>query len=74
MVSVRRQVPAPSAAAWLIDLSSFDGPSYTVLRLDEGAARRALREHLLDIGAVLSDEEAGALVDHAASTPSAVIW
>lgn len=69
-----RQVPSPSASAWLLDLAEVDGPRYIVLRLDDGTARQALREHLLDIGAVSSEEEAGALVDHAASTPAAVIW
>jgi len=71
---MKRQVPAPSAAAWLFDLSHLQAPMYVVLRQDEAEARACLAVHLAELGVVVDfGEAAGALlaskVQHAG-----VIW
>jgi hypothetical protein len=48
MVDSDRQVPAPGAQAWAIDLSDTCGPHYVVLRCFESDARATLIEHFLE--------------------------
>jgi hypothetical protein len=50
MVDDERQAPAPSAFAWLIDLTAVGGPRFVVVRRDENEAREALVAHLVKIG------------------------
>jgi hypothetical protein len=69
-----RQVPAPSATAWLLDLTAARGPRVVVLRGDEAEAREALARHLQDIGSAFSDEEAAELIAEATSEPVGVVW
>lgn len=68
------QVPAPSAAAWLVDLVAARGPRFVVLRGGEPEARRALVEHLVATGRASDLEEAQALVEMATAEPVGVIW
>ncbi len=68
-----RQVPSPSAVAWLLDLSPTGGPRYVVLRPDEQEARDALSVHLIDIGA-MTIEEADTVTETAEAESVAVVW
>ena len=68
------QVPAPSAAAWLLDLAHSRGPRFVVLRGDEADARSALIEHLIEIGNLGTAAEAQELVQEAIGEPIGVIW
>lgn len=52
MVDASRQVPSPSASAWLLEVAAAGSPRYVVLRTDEEEAREALAAYLADIGAV----------------------
>ena len=74
VASLMSQVPSPSAAAWLIDLSRSGGPRYVVFRRDEGDARRALAAHLVDIGSVRSPIDAATLVERATCHSIGVVW
>lgn len=69
-----RQVPAPSAAGWLFDLTTSRGPLFVVLRVTEDDARQALSEHLVDIGAVADHGEADQLIDGQAPAMVGVVW
>ena len=73
-VSPMRQLPSPSAAAWLFDLGLAGGPWIVVLRDREDEARERLAEHLVELGqadTVKAGMEAltRARVDHAG-----VVW
>lgn len=68
------QVPAPSTAAWLLDLAAVRGPRFVVLRGDEGQARVALAEALVDNGKVWTIQEAEELIADAVSEPIGVVW
>ena len=74
MVDTTRQVPAPSATAWAIDLRDTRGPIFVVLRCTGQSARAALVEHLADVGPSGSVADARALVDPANAEYVAVIW
>lgn len=74
MIYTSRQVPAPSAAGWLFDLTRARGPVFVVLRVTEDDARQALSEHLLDIGAVTDPGEADELIDGQAPIMVGVVW
>jgi hypothetical protein len=50
MVDTLRQLPSPSAAAWLFDLGQLRGPWMVVLRDLEPEARERLAEHLVELG------------------------
>jgi len=69
-----RQVPAPSVAAWLLDLTAARGPRVVVLRRDEAQAHAAFVEQLIAIGVLASADEARELVAEAISEPVEVIW
>lgn len=69
-----RQLPSPSAAAWLFDLGDLRGPWVVVLRDHEEEARERLAEHLVELGQ--ADDVSAAMevladvpVDHAG-----VVW
>jgi hypothetical protein len=64
MADSDRQVLA-RATAWLFDLTAVRGPRLVVLRGDETEAQAALARHLIDIGVVVSDEEAAELIAEA---------
>lgn len=69
-----RQVPAPSAAAWLIDLASTRGPRFVVLSASADVAREALGEYLVSIGRVSDIEEARELLADSLAEPVGVVW
>lgn len=73
-VYVSRQVPTPSAAAWLLDLTASDGPMLVVLRREQCEARAAAVGHLLDAGIVGGVAEAREIVARATSELVAVTW
>lgn len=68
------QVPAPTAAGWLLDLAAIRGPRFVVLRGDELEARSALAAYLIDIGKVWSLEDAEELLAEAVTEPIGVVW
>jgi hypothetical protein len=74
VVDQHRQVPAPSAVAWVVDLRDVRGAILVVLRRSETEARHALVAHLVDIGAVASIEEAVALAADSPAEHVGVIW
>jgi hypothetical protein len=76
MIDTRRQtsLPAPSAHAWRLDLSEIGGPSFIVMRLDEAEARRALAEHLVEIGKFPGVLEAEQAIRILSSASVSVIW
>ncbi len=69
-----RQLPAPAATAYLIDLAAVRGAGFVVLRLDEQDARTALVEHLLEIGTVSDAQDARELLADAPAEPVGVVW
>lgn len=74
VIDTSRQLPAPSADAWSIDLTAFDGPRYVVLACSEQHARQRLAQHLAELGKI---EDIGAGTVLIAEIPVervAVIW
>lgn len=69
-----RQVPPPSASAWLFDLAAVRCPQFAVLRGDEVEARDALVDHLVEIGSVADREEAAELLADAEVGSIGVVW
>ncbi len=69
-----RQVPSPSATAWLFALKTEGRPQFVVLRTHEDAARNALLEHLVEAGAVTDSAEAHRLVTRADTDLAEVVW
>lgn len=69
-----RQVPAPAASAWLIDLAAVRGPQFVVLRLTANVAREALVEHLVSIGRVSDIDEARDLLTDSSAESVGVVW
>jgi hypothetical protein len=69
-----RQVPTPSASAWLVDLSELRGPVFCVLRASQEEAREALIAHLLEIGQFDTREEAVEVVADAPTESVGVVW
>lgn len=74
MVDTSRQVPAPSAQAWSVDLKSVGGPTFTVLRTSADEARDAVVAYLMDIGSGLTQAAATALVERATVAEVSVVW
>lgn len=74
MIDTIRQVPAPSADAWSLDLASRGGPRFVVLRLDEHHARQRLAEHLTWLGKVEDNAEGLRLIADIEAEHVAVIW
>jgi hypothetical protein len=69
-----RQVPTPSAAAWLLDLTASDGPMLVVLRREQCEARAAAVGHLLDAWVAIDDGHARAMVAAVEPQLVAVTW
>jgi hypothetical protein len=69
-----RQLPSPSAAAWLFDLGDLRGPWILVLRDREDEARQRLAEHLVDVGQASDVAEAMAVLADVPIDHAAVIW
>lgn len=74
MIDTRRQVPSPSASAWLIDLTAAGGPRFVVVRREEDEARDALVAHLVEIGSIPNTIAAERLVGRAPIESVAVTW
>lgn len=74
MVDTTRQVPAPSAQAWSVDLTSVGAPTFTVMRTSAPEAREAVVAYLMDIGSGLTREAATAVVGRATVTEVSVVW
>jgi len=64
MIDADRQVPTPTAEAWLIDLAVLGGPKFVVLARSSEEARRRLVEHL----------RRSALLPLGSSTPRRPTW
>lgn len=73
-VSLMRQLPSPSAAAWLFDLGDLRGPWIVVLRDHEEEARERLAEHLVELGQSPDIPTALAVVADVAVDHAGVIW
>lgn len=69
-----RQVPPPSASAWLFTLAADRAPKFAVLRGGEDEAREALVDHLLEIGSVVDRAEATELLAGAEAESIGVVW
>jgi hypothetical protein len=74
MIDTRGQVLAPSASAWLIDLTAGGGPRSVVVRHEEDEAREALVAHLVEIGSIDNTIAAERLVGSAPAETVAVTW
>lgn len=68
------QVPTPSAAGWLLDLTAAGGPMLVVLRRDRAEAVAAAVGHLLDAWVALDAGHARAMVTAAEPQLVAVTW
>ena len=74
MIDTSRQLPAPAADAWSIDLSPLGGPRFVILAGSEQHARTRLGEHLADLGKI-DDVGAGTvLIAEVPVERVAVIW
>lgn len=73
-VSLMRQLPSPSATAWLFDLGSFRGPWIVVLRDIEEEARERLAEHLVELGQATDLPEAMAQLADVPVDHAGVLW
>jgi hypothetical protein len=74
MIDTSRQLPAPSAGAWSIDLTALGGPVFVILTTSEQHARERLVEHLVELGKV-DDVGAGTMLLAGIPTQRmAVIW
>lgn len=73
-VSLMRQLPSPSAVAWLFDLGTLSGPWIVVLRDVEEEARERLAEHLVDLGQAADVQAAMVTLATTAADHAGVIW
>jgi len=73
-VSPVRQLPSPSAAAWLFDLGDLRGPWIVVLRDREDEARERLAEHLVELDQASDVAEAMQILDGVTADHAGVIW
>lgn len=73
-VSSMRQLPSPSAVAWLFDLGEPRGPWIVVLRDHEDEARQRLAEHLVELGQAGDVTEGFALLAGVAPEHVGVVW
>lgn len=74
MIDRARQVPSPSAAAWLFRLTAHEGPSVLVLRQHEDEAAACLIQHLIALGVAHDQQHATALVQAAPVEHAGVLW
>ena len=73
-VSLMRQLPSPSAVAWLFDLGDVRGPWIVVLRDHEHEARERLAEHLVELGQAGDVRDAFELLEHVKPEHAGVVW
>lgn len=73
-IYVPGQVPTPSAAGWLLDLTAAGGPMLVVLRRDRAEATAAAIGHLLDAWVALDAGHARVMVAAADPKLVAVTW
>lgn len=69
-----RQLPSPSAVAWLFDLGKPRGPWIVVLRDHEDEARQRLAEHLVELGQAADVAGAFALLTGVTPEHAGVVW
>lgn len=62
MIDTNTQVPAPAAAAWLLDLTASDGPLLVILRRTRCEAAATAVGHLLDAGIAGAPSQAREMV------------
>jgi hypothetical protein len=74
MIDTNTQVPAPAAAAWLLDLTASDGPTLVVLRRTRCEAAATAVGHLLDAGIAADAAQAREMVAETAPQLVAVTW
>jgi hypothetical protein len=75
MIDTSTQVPAPAAAAWLLNLTaSSGGPMLVVLRRDRCEAVAAAVGHLLDAGIAADAAQAREMVADVEPQLVAVTW
>lgn len=73
-VSPVRQLPAPTASAWLFDLGDIRGPWLVVLRDHEDEARERLAEHLVDLGLATDMRAAFQILEDVRADNAGVVW
>lgn len=73
-IDTSTQVPAPAAAAWLLDLTASDGPMLVVLRRDGAEAAATAVGHLLDAGIAADAAQAREMVADVEPQLVAVTW
>jgi len=69
-----RQLPSPSAVAWLFDLGDTRGPWIVVLRDHEVEARERLGEHLVELGQADDIAQAMDLLADVTPEHAGVVW
>jgi hypothetical protein len=69
-----RQLPSPSAVAWLFGLGDLRGPWIVVLRDLEPEARERLAEHLVELGQATDVSEAMELLADVTAEHAGVLW
>ncbi len=74
MIDTNTQVPAPAAAAWLLDLTASGGPTLVVLRRDRCEAVATTVGHLLDAGIAADAPQAREMVADTEPQLVAVTW
>jgi hypothetical protein len=73
-VSLLRQLPSPSAVAWLFDLGELRGPWIVVLRDLELEARERLAEHLVELGQATDVSDAMELLADVTPEHAGLLW
>lgn len=74
VIDASRQVPSPSAAAWLVTLEDVGAPRFVVLRQAEDEAVEALADFLIDLGAAASSGKAHEMLASAGVEHVGVVW
>lgn len=69
-----RQLPSPSAVAWLFDLGEVRGPWVAVLRDHEEEAQERLAEHLVDLELATNVVEATEILAEISPMHVGVVW
>ena len=74
MIDKIRQLPSPSATAWLFDLGGHGGPWIVVLRDVDCEARERLAEHLVSLGKAADVAAAMAMLTCIRAEHAGVLW
>ncbi len=74
MIDTSTQVPAPTATAWLLDLTASGGPMLVVLRRGRCEAVATAVGHLLDAGVAVDAAQAREMVANVEPQLVAVTW